>query len=247
MQATMRRKVVELGGHRLRYSVMGQGPAVVVPRKDRGRYVAVAALATRYRVLQIEPIGFGESDRPVPYPPISVPEQILAGCDAEGVEEFAVWGYSQGGAMACALAQASPRVGAVICGGFNALRPPTAAWIARMNREKRVAVGSRAFWNYFLGFDWHHELSRLEVPILMYAGTRDRQRPSLRDQRVLRALGIDVVDLEGHDHAECGLDRPASPATDVVTSWLQTTAGDAALRDDSQSAGGTGAAVNDAW
>ena len=84
-----------------------------------------------------------------------------------------------------------------------------------------VAAGSRAFWNYFTGFDWHLELRRLEVPILVYAGTRVEKRPSVRDQGILRALEIDVVNLEGFDHPECGLGNSASPATSVVTDWLQ--------------------------
>ena len=214
-------KTIRLGGHQLRYSIAGQGRAVLIPKKDRHGYLAATGLAERYRVLQVEPIGFGHSDRPDRYPSISVPEQILAVCDAEGVEDFAVWGYSQGGAMACAVAQATPRARAVVCGGFNVLRPPTAAWIATMNREQRVAAGSRAFWNYFTGFDWHLELRRLEVPILVYAGTRDKQRPTVRDQGILRALEIDVVNLRGFNHPECGLGNSASPATSVVTDWLQ--------------------------
>lgn len=98
-------RAIEFCGHAIRYSVAGDGRAVVLPKKDRHDYVPFHRLADRYRTLQVEPLGFGQSDRPDPYPPYGVAEQILAVCDAEGIEEFAVWGFSQGGAMALRLAR----------------------------------------------------------------------------------------------------------------------------------------------
>jgi hypothetical protein len=89
------------------------------------------------------------------------------------------------------------------------------------NEPRAAGRSSRAFWNYFTAFDWHHEVGRLHVPILLYAGSRDKQRPRDHDQLILRTLGIDVIDLDGLDHAKCGLGNRASPATSVVTDRLQ--------------------------
>lgn len=115
--------------HRLWYSVVGRGPAVVFPKKDRGDYAPTRLLADRYTLIQVEPLGFCRSDRPQPYPRGGVPDQILGVCDAEGIDEFAVWGFSQGGAMACATARATPRARLMICGGFNPLRGLSRAWL----------------------------------------------------------------------------------------------------------------------
>lgn len=214
-------KTATFAGHQLRYAVMGSGPAVVLPKKDRGSYVPFERLSDRYTMVQIEPLGFGQSDRPDPYPSVGIHEQVLAVCDQEAIPEFAVWGFSQGGAMACAIAQATPRARMLVCGGFNVRRGMSDAWLARMNRERRIPVGSRAFWNWFHCYDWHAELRRMAVPRLMYWGTLDAQRVSLKDQYILQGLGIEVFEFAGLDHGGCCLGDPGSPATDSVADWLQ--------------------------
>ncbi|GAA5005628.1 hypothetical protein GCM10023317_40270 [Actinopolymorpha pittospori] len=55
----------------------------------------------------------------------------------------------------------------------------------------------------------------------MYWGTLDAQRVSLKDQHILRGLGIDVAEFAGLDHGGCGLGDPDSPATAVVPDWLK--------------------------
>jgi pimeloyl-ACP methyl ester carboxylesterase len=126
-------KTLTFAGHVLRYAVAGRGRAVVLPKKDRGAYIPFERLADRYTMVQIEPLGFGRSERPAGYPAGGVHEQVLAVCDEEGVGDFAVWGFSQGGAMACAIAQATPRARLIVCGGFDVLRGLSDAWVARMN------------------------------------------------------------------------------------------------------------------
>ena len=181
----MRWKTLRFDGHVLRYAVAGRGPAVVLLKKDRGSYVPFERLAALYMMVQIEPLGFGGSDRPANYPPGGVHEQVLRVCDQEDIAEFAVWGFSQGGAMACAVAQATPRARLMVCGGFNVLRGLSDAWVARMNHEGRIPVGSRALWNWFHGYDWHVELRRMSIPRLMYWGSLDSRRASLKDQHIL--------------------------------------------------------------
>jgi hypothetical protein len=58
------------------------------------------------------------------------------------------------------------------------------------------------------------------LPKLVYFGSLDAQRVPLKEQCVLRGLGVDVVELPGLDHSRCGLANPNSPATDVVADWL---------------------------
>jgi pimeloyl-ACP methyl ester carboxylesterase len=210
---------VSCAGYRLRYAVTGAGPAVVLPIKDRGNYVPFEQLAGRYTMVHVEPLGFGWSDRPADYPDTGLHEQILAVCDSEGIDEFAVWGYSQGGAMACAIAQATPRARLLVCGGFHVLRGLSDSFVSRMNREGRIPIGSRAFWNYFHGFDWYVELRRLAIPKLMYFGSLDAQRVPLQGQHVLHGLGMDVVEFPGLNHRECGL-NVESPVTETVADWL---------------------------
>ena len=214
-------RTTRYAGHSLRYALAGSGPVVVLPKKDRHDYVPFDQLADRFKMVQVEPLGFGRSDRPVSYPAGGLHEQILAVCDVEGITDFAVWGYSQGGAMACAIAQATSRAQVVVCGGFNVLRGLSDGWLARMNQERRIPVASRTFWNWFHAYDWYVELRRLRTPMLTYFGSLDRQRVSVKDQNILRGLGIDVVEFAGLDHGRCGLGDPGSPATATVTDWLQ--------------------------
>ena len=213
-------KTLTLAGHVLRYAVAGGGRAVVLPKKDRGTYIPFERLADRYTMVQIEPLGFGRSERPTDYPTGGVHEQILAVCDEEGIEDFAVWGFSQGGAMACAIAQATPRARLMVCGGFHVLRGLSDAWLARMNRERRIPVGSRTFWNWFHRYDWYAELRHMAIPKLVYFGSLDAQRVPLKEQYVLRGLGVDVVEFPDLNHSRCGLGNPDSPATDAVADWL---------------------------
>ena len=116
----------------MRYSIAGQGRAVLVPKKDRHGYLAATGLAERYRVLQVEPIGFGQSDRPDLYPSFSVPEQILAVCDAEGVEEFAVWGTHK---VARWPALWRKRLRGPSCGVWRLQRPASADCCADRDHE----------------------------------------------------------------------------------------------------------------
>jgi pimeloyl-ACP methyl ester carboxylesterase len=213
-------KTVMFAGHRLRYAVTGRGRAVVLLKKDRGSYASFERLSDRYTMLQVEPLGFGSSDRPADYPSGGIHQQILAVCDQEGIDEFAVWGFSQAGAMACAVAQATPRARLMVCGGFNVLRGLSDAWVARMNRQGRIPVGSRSFWNWFHRYDWHAELRRMTIPKLVYWGSLDTKHASLKDKHILRGLGVDAVEFPGLDHVRCGLGDPDSPATELVANWL---------------------------
>jgi pimeloyl-ACP methyl ester carboxylesterase len=82
----------------------------------------VDALATRWRVINVDPLGHGDSDAPhdpEAYEAGGVTDDLVAVLDAEGVNEATIWGYSRGGWLACSLAATHPeRVDRMVVGGY---------------------------------------------------------------------------------------------------------------------------------
>ena len=78
-------------------------------------------LAKEYRVIAIDRLGHGESDKPhdpAVYEPRLIVSDIVAVLDAERVDSALVWGFSMGAENAAALAMLEPaRVSALVCGG----------------------------------------------------------------------------------------------------------------------------------
>lgn len=136
----------EFADHEVWYLVLGDGPPLVLPKPHREPRLFPFALwlAARYMVIQIEPLGHGRSDRPRDHPPGGVHEQVHAVLDEEGVDRYAVWGYSKGGAMSLAIAQASTRVTATVCGGWSPAERYSEAALRRIDRQGRMPIGQRA-------------------------------------------------------------------------------------------------------
>jgi pimeloyl-ACP methyl ester carboxylesterase len=130
-------------------------PVLVVLRLHRfpKERIAFRLLSGRFAVIEVDLLGFGDSDRPLEYPQGGVHEQVLAVLDQEAV------GYSQGGAMAASIAQATSGAAAVVCGGYALVGFPTDAFMRRMDRELRVPIASRTYWHCFKRFDWLEELA----------------------------------------------------------------------------------------
>jgi pimeloyl-ACP methyl ester carboxylesterase len=216
---------VEFAGHRVSYGVAGDGPALIIvkPHRYPKEYIELSQLSDRFRVIQVSPLGFGDSDRPEDYPPAGIHEQVLRVADSEAADRFVIWGYSQGGAMAVAVAQASARVTALVAGGCSLLDRPTDAWIKRMDREQRVPVAARAFWHWYRRFDWLRELGAMQFPKLVYVGTMDRQQASgvRRSYELLRGQGVSVVQFDGLDHLTCHRDPDFSQrVVPTLVKWL---------------------------
>jgi pimeloyl-ACP methyl ester carboxylesterase len=60
----------------------------------------VEALARRWRVINVDPLGHGDSDAPHDpdaYEAAGVTKDLVAVLDAEEVDTATVWGYSRGG------------------------------------------------------------------------------------------------------------------------------------------------------
>jgi pimeloyl-ACP methyl ester carboxylesterase len=220
---------VSVAGHDVAYRVAGRGAVLLLvkPHRYPKDYRHLRLLSGQYRVIQVEPLGFGASDRPRDYPDAGIHEQVLAVADREEAGRFAVWGYSQGGAMAAAVARASPRVTAMIAGGFSLVTQPTTAWVARMEREQRVPIAPRTFWRGFTRFDWAAELAAMRCPRLLYAGGDDgTQAAGLRRTRAaLTEGGATVIEFNGLDHRTCN-NEPALSARIVptVVRWLRDSA-----------------------
>ncbi|MDZ4269529.1 MAG: alpha/beta hydrolase, partial [Mycobacterium sp.] len=82
----------------------------------------VDVLARDWRVINVDPLGHGNSDGPHDadsYTAAGVTADLIAVLDAEGVERATVWGYSRGGWLTCALASRHPeRVEHIVVGGY---------------------------------------------------------------------------------------------------------------------------------
>lgn len=85
---------------------------------DRGY---AAALVPEYRVVAVDRLGHGQSDKPhdpALYLEELIVSDLVAVLDAERIERLLVWGYSMGATNAASLAVLHPRrVAALVCGG----------------------------------------------------------------------------------------------------------------------------------
>ncbi|MGZ8803066.1 MAG: alpha/beta fold hydrolase [Mycobacterium sp.] len=115
-------------GFGIHYTVDGEGPPLLLVAgtllaarhwRDLGY---VDALARGWRVINVDPLGHGASDRPHDadfYTAAGVTADLVAVLDAEGVERATVWGYSRGGWLTCGLASRHPeRVERIVVGGY---------------------------------------------------------------------------------------------------------------------------------
>ncbi len=114
-------------GYQLNYIVEGDGPPLVlIPGLTQSlqRWVErgyVEHFAHLFRVIAVDPLGHGESDKPHTadaYQMADCALDVLAVLDAEGVREAHVWGYSRGARIGNTLATLyAERVTSLIIGG----------------------------------------------------------------------------------------------------------------------------------
>lgn len=221
-------RTVEVDGARVAYRVAGDGQVVVLIKNHKhpiGLPVA-QLLASNFRTFQIQPVGFGASDRPACYDFGSIDRQVLAVLDAEHVDKFIVWGFSQTAFMAALVARATDRVLALIVGGSELLGYPSDADMRRLEREPRLPVSTLEFWRAYRRFDWHHKLRRMRQPTLVYLGTLDpRLRKLRRLEPTLRGCGCDYLEFDGLDHSTSGLSDGAgggARTTSAITAWMRS-------------------------
>ena len=114
-------------GHRLSYLTAGEGePLVLIPGLMQAAvdWVDVGyptLLVDRFRVIIIDPLGFGASDKPhasADYTFTARADHIEAVLDAERIEAAHLWGYSFGTMIAEAFARLRPaRTRSIVLGG----------------------------------------------------------------------------------------------------------------------------------
>ena len=217
---------LEVDGATVAYRSAGVGPAIVMIKNNRRPldFGPVELLADRFRVLQVQPVGFGASARPDDYAFGSIDRQVLAVLDHEGVDGFVAWGFSQMAFMAAMAVHRNDRARGLILGGTSLIGFPTDATMRRLEREPRLPKASLEFWRASRRFDWHLELRDLGRPVLIYVGTADPGWPRFRKLRpVLRGCGCDCVELPDLDHqtsgpGDAGSGRAATVS--AVRAWI---------------------------
>lgn len=100
-------------GFTIDYTVEGDGPPLMLvagtlcAARHWRDYGYVATLARDWRVINVDPLGHGDSDTPHDadsYQAAGVTADLVAVLEAEGIDRATVWGYSRGGWLACSLA-----------------------------------------------------------------------------------------------------------------------------------------------
>lgn len=109
---------IRVGEHHLAYDIRGSGnrtavliPGLLMPRRMHAR-LAESLAARGVRVISMEPLGFGESDRPSGYWHYSMPiyaRQVIALLDALELESTVLLGTSAGANITLATAALAPQ------------------------------------------------------------------------------------------------------------------------------------------
>lgn len=226
-QGTLQTRSVDVDGARVAYRTAGEGPVIVLMKNNKRPldFPVAQLLAGHYRTFQLQPVGFGASDRPTSYDFGAIDRQVLAVLDHEGVGDFVVWGFSQTASMAALVARATTRAVALIAGGAELIGHPSDAEMRRLEREPRLPVPALEFWRAYRRYDWHHELRAMQQPTLVYLGTGD---PRIRNLRrlapTLRGCGCDYLEFDGLDHTTAGLSDGATGGqrtASAITDWLR--------------------------
>jgi pimeloyl-ACP methyl ester carboxylesterase len=134
-------------GYAISYEDVGEGsPVLLVPgfmqsAADYRLDGYVDRLAATQRVLVVDPLGHGRSDKPhdpEPYRSPGVAADVIAVLDAAGLKRAALWGYSRGAWLGCMAAIEFPhRLTALILGGAGLTQPPPRElppWVDALSR-----------------------------------------------------------------------------------------------------------------
>jgi pimeloyl-ACP methyl ester carboxylesterase len=217
-------RYVDFDGHRIAYRVSGRGSALVV-LNVHGRRADMAQariLTDGWRVFQVAPLGYGESDRVGGYTGAALPSQVLCVLSRHDVDRFVIWGYSIGGAMALCIARATPRAAGVVCGGHPPAPLPSGV-MRQLDRRLDPEHPSRSLWSWYNGFDWPSDVSVMTCARLFYWGAEDR-RVAERFERLRGQLmfqGVDLIEFPGSDHTTCSTpDELEASVLPAVSEWV---------------------------
>ena len=140
-------------------------------------------LTDRYRVLLIDYPNIGKSHVPAPQDMVidRVCADMLGVASAAGFERFAWAGYTWGSVVGLHLAARSPRVSALICGGWSPLgaqygdmleavrQPPTQHAMTVLREPAQYAQWS-TFYESFINWNELETVSSIACPKLLYYG-----------------------------------------------------------------------------
>jgi pimeloyl-ACP methyl ester carboxylesterase len=229
------RKTTQSRGHTISFEDAGEGPAIVlIPGstmsaadwRDAGY---IDRLASSHRVLAVDPLGNGLSDKPhepEAYGWPAVAADVVAVMDATGVDRATVWGYSRGAALAGAVAADFPdRVAALILTGGGDLTPavpadspPSAMTEAMLHGDFGPLWDEYSFSEEDRKYDQEVndpialgamaieddrtsaiDIGRVTAPALVYVGGNDYPE---EERRTSDALGVELQVLPGLDHLQ---------------------------------------------
>jgi pimeloyl-ACP methyl ester carboxylesterase len=226
---------VESRGFRIHYLAAGNGPTLLlVPGilQSAGRWRDLRyfdALAGDFRVLAVDPLGHGESDKPAEpesYTEPEVVDDLIAVLDRDQAERAHVWGYSRGAHHAFLLAKLHPqRVLTLTAGGYSPTAAPgrrggllvIASALRSGDWERALDLlgvddeGTRAVLKDNDGgalagalemtFMEEVHLSQVRMPVLLYAGSEEPFVEQVRrDAAKLRAR-FEALEGKGHTAA----------------------------------------------
>jgi pimeloyl-ACP methyl ester carboxylesterase len=226
-------RIARSRGYSISYEDTGRGsPVVVIPgvMQSAGDYRQAgysARLAATHRVLLVDPLGHGQSEKPYETDAYRAPDvaaDVIATMDAAGLEQATLWGYSRGAWLALMAAIEFPhRVAALILGGEDLTKPPQTkvpSW------NENLARGDwAAFWAVFpvplpleirrhfedindpralaaervgrIESAYRFDLGKVSAPVLIYCGDDDDPADVLA---FAQAMGTDLHLVEGCDH-----------------------------------------------
>ena len=242
-------------GFAISYEDAGQGtPVVLLPgfmqsAADYRQAGYLDRLAATQRVLIVDPLGHGHSDKPhdaEAYRAPDVAADVIAVMDAVGLERAALWGYSRGAWLAGIAAIEFPqRLSALILGGAGLTGPPETdmpPWVEALSRADWAA-----FWSLFpipltpelkLHFEdandpralaaerigriesaYAFDLGQVSAPALVYCGGDDDPEDAVP---TAQALNTELHVLEGCDHV--GAFEQVDSVMPLAVAFLKTAA-----------------------
>jgi pimeloyl-ACP methyl ester carboxylesterase len=190
----------------------------------------VSALRDAYRVIAIDRLGHGDSDKShdaAEYLEHLIVSDILAVLDAESVDRALIWGFSMGARNAASVAVMEPaRVAALVCGGgapmaaMEGRRERVLAWADLIRTEDGMrrwlqSIGSAeetieesiahndpaALAATVAGMaDWTPVADDIKAPSLWYLGSEDDGGFSADELKVAGRLGVETHSIPGADH-----------------------------------------------
>lgn len=194
-------------------------------------------LTDRYRVLLVDYPGIGRSLdlAPEDLRAERVCADLLGVASAAGFDRFAYWGYSWGGNVGLQLATRTPRLDALVVGGWPALGGPYEALLEAARRKlpnpepsSLVVLRSAAqyaqwihYGDSILGWPEREAVAHIACPRLnvfgsdgdlLEAGVPVPIASRIRAHRgELEAMGWYVHEIPGHGHGLCMLPEVAVP------------------------------------